>query len=226
MRVNDTLLLDAGNTLIYLDHDAVAELTGLDASALRSAEGAAKRAYEATLRSGTSHEDGWLLFMQELLARSGAREGLTEQVRMLRAEHDRRNLWRKVPPGLREVLTEARDRGWKLGVVSNSEGRLVEILTEVGIAEFFGVIVDSAVVGVAKPDPRIFALALDALGSSAQKAIYAGDVPDVDVAGARAAGIEAVLVDSLDHYPDYTEAPRFQRTADLVRALLSGAEIR
>ncbi|MEM9073187.1 MAG: HAD hydrolase-like protein [Myxococcota bacterium] len=51
-------------------------------------------------------------------------------------------------------------------------------------------------------------------------AIYAGDVPDVDVVGARAAGMDAVLIDTLDHYPDYVEAPRFQKTATFIDSLL------
>jgi FMN phosphatase YigB (HAD superfamily) len=49
--------------------------------------------------------------------------------------------------------------------------------------------------------------------------MYAGDIPNVDVDGARAAGLDAVLIDTLSHYPDYTGAPRFVSVAALVEAL-------
>ncbi len=220
----DTLLLDAGNTVIYLDHDEVAKLTGLDAATLERAEAMAKRRYEALLREQSNHEDGWYVFMRELLAHAGANGDLTDQVRSLRAAHDRKNLWRRVPNGLPDALAEIRAKGWALGIVSNSEGRLLDILGEVGVADLFDVVIDSGIVGVAKPDPRIFQLALEALGSSAERAIYAGDVPEVDVAGAQAAGMRAVLIDSLDHYPHYAASPRYRCTVDLIRALLIGAE--
>lgn len=222
----DTLLLDAGNTVVYLDHDEVARLTGLDADALRRAEATAKRRYEELLREQGTHEDGWHVFMTALLDHAGARGDVSGKVRALRAAHDERNLWRRVPPGLRQALAEAGGRGWKLGIVSNSEGKLLDILREVGVAHLFDVVIDSGVVGVAKPDPRIFDLALSALGSSRDQAIYAGDVPEVDVEGARAAGIRAALIDTLDHYPGYTAAPRFRHTVELIGALLSGAGIR
>jgi putative hydrolase of the HAD superfamily len=55
-------------------------------------------------------------------------------------------------------------------------------------------VLDSALVGVEKPDPAIFRAALTALGVAAEEALYVGDLYEVDVVGARAAGIEAVLL--------------------------------
>jgi putative hydrolase of the HAD superfamily len=61
------------------------------------------------------------------------------------------------------------------------------------LLEFFEVVIDSALAGVEKPDPAIFHAALEALGVPARDALYVGDLYDVDVLGARAAGMDAVL---------------------------------
>ncbi|MBX3249119.1 MAG: HAD family hydrolase [Myxococcales bacterium] len=211
------LLLDAGNTLVYLDHAAVAAIAGLDAGAVERAEAPAKRRYEAMLREGASHEDGWAAFMRELLGAAGlASARVDETVVALRAAHDELNLWRRVPSGLPEALRRLRQAGWKLGVVSNSEGRLRELFDVLALTSLFEVIVDSGVVGLQKPDPRVFWLATEALGVAPPDAVYVGDIPAVDVDGARAAGLSAALVDTLGVFPDYRGAPRYERTEALI----------
>ena len=220
--MNRTLLLDAGNTLVYLDHGALAALTGLDGPRLAASEGDAKRQYERFLAEEADHDDGWYVFMVALLTHAGATGDVAAQVACVREAHDRRNLWRRVPAGLHDALERARAAGWRLGVVSNSEGHVVDILTEVGLAPLFDVIVDSGVEGISKPDPRLFQLALTRMAAPAAGAWYVGDVPTVDVDGARAAGMDAALVDSLDHYPTYTAAPRYRETRLLVDDLVSG----
>ena len=216
----DTLLLDAGNCIIYLDHAALGEVTGLDAQLLAEKEGAAKRVYEEFLAQNADHDPAWEVLMKAMFREVSAPDVDAAYAKAL-AAHTERNFWRRVPPELPDALRKIRAAGWKTGVVSNSEGKLIDILTEVGVAELFDTIVDSGVEGVSKPDPAIFHLALDRLGSSAERAIYAGDVPKVDVVGARAAGVEAVLIDTLDHYPDYDDAPRYRTTAELIDFLLS-----
>jgi len=67
-------------------------------------------------------------------------------------------------------------------------------LQAAGLIDYFDVVVDSALVGVEKPDPAIFRPALEALGVTAAEAVYVGDLYEVDVVGARAAGLEAVLL--------------------------------
>jgi putative hydrolase of the HAD superfamily len=68
-------------------------------------------------------------------------------------------------------------------------------LERAGLAEQLGFVIDSSVVGVTKPDPRIFALGLEAAGTAAAETIYVGDSYFVDVVAARAAGLGAVLFD-------------------------------
>ena len=78
----------------------------------------------------------------------------------------------------------------------------------------FETVVDSHVVGVEKPDPRIFGIALDRMQAGPDHAVYLGDVPSVDVAGATASGIRPILLDRHDLYPD-VEAPRLRSIREL-----------
>jgi putative hydrolase of the HAD superfamily len=88
-------------------------------------------------------------------------------------------------------------RGVALGVVSNWDCSLPDLLAELGVADRFAAVSVSAVVGAAKPDPAIFADALGRLGVPADRALHCGDRPDADCVGARRAGLRAVLIDRL-----------------------------
>jgi putative hydrolase of the HAD superfamily len=94
------------------------------------------------------------------------------------------------------------DTGVRLGIISNADGLIGQRLAEMEIlqvGEGIGVavecVIDSGAVGVMKPDPRIFRLALDAMGITPSDAWYVGDMPGIDVVGARAAGLYPVLMD-------------------------------
>lgn len=219
------LLLDVGNTVAYLDHGALARAlnaAGLaaDRDTLARSETHAKRRYAASLKQGLGHADGWGLFMRELLAEAGlGAEQAAEGARIARRTHDDFNLWRAVPQGLTDALDRLRESGTRLAVVSNSEGKLPELFARIGLQGYFEQVVDSHIEGVSKPDPEIFHRALQRMQATPEQALYAGDIPDVDVDGARAAGIDAVLIDTLGHYPDYDEAPRFDSVVQFVEHL-------
>ncbi len=223
-RVYDTLLLDAGNTLVFLSHEAVADVVTsqgaiVDARVLEREEGVAKRRYEALMAAGVSHQDGWGLYLRTLLEAAGlAPEQASEMVEPLRRAHDGFNLWRRVPPGTADALALARARGMRVAVVSNSEGKLPELFERVGLAPHIELVVDSHHEGVRKPDPELFRRALSRLAAEAQRSVYLGDIPGVDVTGANAAGIDAVLVDPLDFYPS-VEVPRVASVVEYVRGL-------
>ncbi len=97
-------------------------------------------------------------------------------------------------PDVRPTLAALRARGLRLALVSNFDGRLERLCASLGIATDFQAIVMSSRVGCAKPDPRIFTLALERLQVSAGAAIHVGDSEVEDVAGARAAGLQAILI--------------------------------
>jgi putative hydrolase of the HAD superfamily len=218
-------LFDVGNTLSYLDHGVLAHIAGelgaaVRVQALTRAEAVAKRRYEEILRQGASHEGGWLLYMRALFEAAGlSADDAARVADAAKREHERFNLWRKVPDGLIAGLMRARAAGVRLGIVSNSEGALLALLERVGLAEHFETVVDSGLEGVRKPDPAIFRLALARMGIGPEGVLYAGDIPEVDVVGARAAGLDAVLIDTLDHYPSFQDAPRFNSVLALLEAL-------
>jgi len=97
-------------------------------------------------------------------------------------------------PDTCETLIALRDRGLRLGVVSNFDGRLLRVCDELGIRTLFDTIVMSGRVGHAKPDPQIFEVALDLLGVEAAAALHVGDSEREDLQGARAAGVRALLI--------------------------------
>jgi putative hydrolase of the HAD superfamily len=219
------VLFDAGNTLLFLDHDRMAAAVGaaigvpLDPTRLAGAAGDAARAAERA--RGVDH-DRARVYLEHLFTGAGVPAARMEEVRgCLQRLHRENHLWCRLAPGTREALDRLRAAGLRLGVVSNSDGRVEEALVAAGLRDCFDVVLDSALVGVEKPDPAIFRAALAALGVAPAEALYVGDLYDVDVAGARAAGMEAVLLlpDAAGPGPD---CRRFSSLAALADDLLNG----
>src|SRR5690606_10150474 len=118
--------------------------------------------------------------------------------------------------------------GFLLGVVSNSDGRAEDARGAVGLRDCFDVVIDSAEAGGEKPHPRIVELARERLGVAPTDALPLGDVHDVSLVGARAAGIEAVLVGAPAE-PGATgraDVPTARSVVALVDALLSERDSR
>ena len=80
-----------------------------------------------------------------------------------REMHTEACMWRIVRDGTHDALARLKSAGFKMGIVSNADGRVAADAKRLGLAEFFDVIIDSQVVGVEKPNPKIFQLALDVL---------------------------------------------------------------
>jgi putative hydrolase of the HAD superfamily len=100
------------------------------------------------------------------------------------------------------ALAEIRGLGIRVVVVSNWDYSLSEVLERVGLGDDLDAVVVSAVVGAAKPDRRIYDAALTAAGCAPAEALHVGDSVVNDVAGARAAGIDAVLLQRQGEPPD------------------------
>jgi putative hydrolase of the HAD superfamily len=118
---------------------------------------------------------------------------------------------------VRPALEELAGRGIILGVVSNFEPWLADILALQEIDHLFATVVISGVLGVAKPDPRIFEAALAGAGADASATVHVGDQPANDVAAARAVGITPVLIDRFARYPEPDDAHRVEDLAGLVQ---------
>jgi HAD superfamily hydrolase (TIGR01549 family) len=194
------VLFDAGNTLVQLDYvrlaSGVSEALGmpLSAAALEAAAGPAALAMEQQqLRTDRERGSAYLL---ELFARVGVPPERTEALRnALLDMHQQQHLWAANDPRIGPALERLRAAGYRLGVISNSDGRAAAALAACGLLEHFEIVVDSGEVGIEKPDPRIFRFALEQMGLAPGDAIYVGDLYEVDVVGARAAGLDVVLLD-------------------------------
>jgi putative hydrolase of the HAD superfamily len=220
------LLLDAGGVLVRPNFARVADAlrtrgVSVEARALAAAEPGAKKELDRPASPGfsTDAERGWHYF-NLVLERAGiARSAATDAALVeLKAWHDRHCLWEDVPDGVRPSLDRLRGSGLRLAVVSNSNGTLHRLFDRLGLLGSFDVLLDSAVEGVEKPDARLFLRALDRLGADAGTAVHVGDIYNVDVVGARAAGIRPVLVDEAGLYPD-ADCPRVRSLAELARHL-------
>jgi putative hydrolase of the HAD superfamily len=116
---------------------------------------------------------------------------------------------------VRPALHELAARGLKLGVISNFEPWLEEVLSREGVLELFSVLAISGVLGVAKPEPGIFRAALDQADVAPSAAIHVGDHPEIDGAAARAVGITPVLIDRFKRLPP-DAGPRIGSLTELV----------
>jgi putative hydrolase of the HAD superfamily len=233
LRDVDLLCLDAGNTVVFLDHARVARLVTelghpVAADAIVRGEGVAKIgqqegglvevAWSGRDRAGAK---SWGRVVATIVAHAGVPANELESVlETLWREHAKRNLYSLVPDGLEAALDEARRAGVRVGVVSNSEGTLEALFVELGIRGCFDFVVDSAVVGVEKPDPRIFAIALERANATAARALMLGDTYATDISGARAAGIRAALIDPHGHLDGrHPDVPRVPGVVEVARAL-------
>lgn len=93
------------------------------------------------------------------------------------------------------VLDALRAKGARLAVVSNWDSRLPTLLERLGLADAFEHVEVSHLAGCEKPAPEIFRRALRALGVAPHETLHVGDIPELDLAGARLAGVPARLVD-------------------------------
>jgi len=185
---------DAGQTLVELDTGMLAaRLAGrgvaVSEAALDAALPTAWRRHEAAVAAGVRHP--WRELMTALLDAAGVGAGVAPLVDWLWDEQPRHNLWRREVPGMRALVAELATE-LPVIVISNSEGKLAELLAELGWTRDLVAIADSGVLGVAKPDPAIFAWALARLGLPAADVVHVGDSRRADVDGARAAGLRAV----------------------------------
>jgi putative hydrolase of the HAD superfamily len=105
--------------------------------------------------------------------------------------------------GVPEVLAALKQRGIRLAIVANWDRDLPALAERLGISHFFSTIVSSQEAGVEKPDPAIFARAVQELSLSTERdtILYVGNEYKADVYGSRAAGLVPILIDRYDLYP-------------------------
>jgi putative hydrolase of the HAD superfamily len=205
-------LFDVGETLIHPSESFGAVyarvLHGLglprDAGTLEHALRATWAEVNASTPSGSDryrlHPGGelgyWLGFVRRTLELSGgAPAGLAERaLEPLRAAFAQPEAWR-VFPEVENSLDRLAAAGIRLGIVSNWDSQLPALLERLGLARRFDAFAVSGLAGVEKPNPGLFRRALSDLGADPSQTVHVGDIPELDGAGARAAGIHPILLD-------------------------------
>jgi HAD superfamily hydrolase (TIGR01549 family) len=218
-----TVFLDAGGVLVYPNWTRVSETlvrhgVHVAAAPLAAAEPRAKKRMDtgATIGATNDEQRGWAYF-NLVLTEAGIplSDATAAALAELHEYHRQFNLWESVPGEVRPALAALRAAGHRLVVVSNANGTLHRAFDRLGLTPAFDLIFDSHEEGVEKPDPRFFRIALDRADAAPETTIHVGDLYCVDVAGARAAGIGPVLLDSANLYPG-CDCPRVQSLTELV----------
>jgi putative hydrolase of the HAD superfamily len=221
----DCVLFDAGDTLlapapsfqgrfmaVAAEHGLPLEEAAVDAAiadAVRAAEWPSDWTDPATQR------EFWVGFYRQVLADLGHGEkGMELADALFEAFSDPAGY--RLFDDVRPALDELAARGIKLGVVSNFEPWLEDILDLQGIGDRFAAVAISGKLGVAKPDPEIFKAALTEAGADPGATVHVGDQPVNDVAAARAVGITPVLIDRYARHPETDGAHRVEDLLELV----------
>jgi putative hydrolase of the HAD superfamily len=122
--------------------------------------------------------------------------------------------------GAEKVLQTLKHHGFRLAVLSNWSPKLPQILERLSIHQYFEFVIVSALVGLAKPDPAIFDLAVQKSGCRPEELLYVGDSPAADIAGSQAAGWDSVLI--ANRHTDAAAPLKVEHLIDLIP--LMGAE--
>ena len=222
----DAIWLDAGGVLVLPDPTVLAPLLAYfggatDVDCHRRAHYAAMAVKSA---QGASEVD-WREYDEAYVAAVGI-DGDDSAMAAVALGHTRSaHLWRWPIPESLAAVAALDAAGTPLGVVSNASGQIEAVLRRSGVCQVGAgpgtavrCVVDSAIVGVAKPDPAIFDHAEPYFpGMSRNRIAYVGDSVTMDVGGATAAGLHPILLDPYDDHPD---AP-FERIRTLAELLPS-----
>ena len=230
------ILLDAGGVLVFPEPGHVLpplRAAGVDPG-LATLERAHYQAMAAQDREAVPPVPGtwWRNYLTTYVAACGVPADRAELLATEMAERPRPGSWAYAGLGVKDGLREVAALGLPMGVVSNSDGSVEGDLRRMGICYVpdgagpragpraegveMGVILDSAVVGVAKPDPGIFRIALDALGVPVGRGVlHVGDSLRYDVTGALAAGLQPVHMDPYGFCPASDGHPHIRSLAEL-----------
>jgi putative hydrolase of the HAD superfamily len=117
------------------------------------------------------------------------------------------------------ALTQLKERGLILGLISNVDRDITPIYQGLGLADWLGVVVTSQEAGFSKPAPQIFRVALRRAKLKPIEAIYVGDQHQIDVVGANGVGMLGILIDRNGFFEGITDFPRISSLTQVVEYL-------
>jgi putative hydrolase of the HAD superfamily len=191
---------DFGQTLGELDYGFLQRRLaehGVDFDPLRARAQSPDAWHAYGLKKSDGHAVAWRTMIELILLGGGVDASAARELgRWLWDEQPKQNLWRSPIAGMIELVRELRRAAVPVGIISNSEGHLAELVAELGWSNDFDVVVDSGRLGIDKPDPRIFLHACGALGVPATDLLHVGDAWEADVNGALGVSAQAVWFDA------------------------------
>ena len=221
----EAVLVDVGGVLVLPDQDRMAG--AFERAGVRVDRDRLDRAHYAGVAALTEFNEGdrevWAAY-NRAYARScdTPADAFGDVVEHLLNEFATGEVWSRTVHGSVDALRRLGALGVRLAIVSNADGNAEQRLADDAVCQVgpgrgatVEAIFDSTVIGVAKPDPRIFEMALDALAVPAAHAIHVGDTPGADVDGARAAGVRPILIDPYDFHSDL-DVERVSSLVDVV----------
>jgi putative hydrolase of the HAD superfamily len=228
----EAVLLDVGGIFLVPEHDRIMGAFtrgGFTPSVdLDRAHYAGAVAFPVSTDDELDWATRWRAYLDGYMTECATPDELREEVHEhLDSEFADAALWVQELPGARAGLRALADAGVRLGIISNADGMIGQRLADLeilqvgpGIGVAVECVIDSGAVGVMKPDPRIFHLALDAMGLAPTDAWYVGDMPGIDIVGARAAGLHPVLMDPYQFHleADYSRVGSLKELAAIVDA--------
>lgn len=212
------LFFDVGNTLISIDFVWVSEELSkrgiqCDAKTLQRAEASARPEISTQINSVKNNPsiDERAFYFTKILNNipSATKKGtdsinhiVQDLIEIFFSEGNAIRLWSYVLPGTYEALGILQAMGYQMHVISNADGSIEQQLIEGNLRSFFNVVIDSYVVKVEKPNPKIFEIALEKANCKPKESLYIGDIYDIDIVGANSVGMQAVLIDPFFDWND------------------------
>ena len=197
------VFFDVGNTLLFPNRARIlaplAEQHHPTHDQWQNLERRTKREFDKLVLEGQVDRGFWWTFYGYLLEQTNVSDDNLRGTLVKNTQNSAN--WDQIRHGTRESLDRI-SRDYCISVISNSDGRIVEVLGRCEIANCFQSVTDSGIIGYEKPHPAIFEAALRTIEARPEESLYVGDVYSVDYLGARNIGMQAVLFDVAGAYRD------------------------